>query len=578
MTVVYIDPSPVVREPLAALIRARGYEVPSCSCVAEAVGVLSCLEPKAIVIDPFTGGVPEGEAVLNRIRAVSSAAETPMIVLTEAATRDSVIAAARARVSSYLIKQQFSLSVFMQRLEHLITGKNPAEQTESVPVLQARDPEEAMKTLKPVISRSSMEDALDNIGDMKALSPCVAQVMALTREKNTSVDAIAKAIKRDQAISLKILRLANSSVYNRGDPVDSIKNAVVRIGVGKISQAVMNISVIDRFSDSSDDAAIDPGRFWEHAIAVGLTASLLARDYRDIEPDTAFTMGLMHDVGKLLLADALPDDHAKAVRTARENGLPLEVVEKRTLLVNHADLMDRTLRGWGFPKLLINPISLHHLSASNIRQHAPQEVDLSCLLALSNRFAHALMIGDSGNDAVYPTDDLCETLRVGPAAIERLAGAVREETNNMKFSLLSLGDVGAWSDKLETTRSTLADSFRPLFVSANPEIDAIRLFTEQLADSINLDEPNVAVAHIRGARYKETVIRKLLAKEEELGLPKLPLLLIVPSKQGKISSGLVSGRATRLLTAPFSTTNYIDAVNTLLSGAQPQAEQPAAAA
>ena len=89
-----------------------------------------------------------------------------------------------------------------------------------------------MRSLKPIISRSEITELIDKCGELKGFSPAVAEVLKLTSNDRGSIEHVTKAISRDHAIALKILRLANSAVYTRGEPVDSVLQAVLRIGLG----------------------------------------------------------------------------------------------------------------------------------------------------------------------------------------------------------------------------------------------------------------------------------------------------------------------------------------------------------
>ena len=216
-----------------------------------------------------------------------------------------------------------------------------------------------------------------------------------------SLEAVAKAVSQDQAMSLKMLKLANSPVYMRGDRVDTVHKALMRIGVSSIRQAVMNIGVVERFSAPAFGELLSTGQFWEHSIACGLIATQLAEARGEQDADTAFTCGLLHDLGRVVLAEVLGERYSGVIETARSVEAPLEQVESRMLLLNHADVMDRLLTGWKFSKHLIDPIMHHHLSVANARGVIPARRGEILRLGLANRLAHAMLLGDSGNVTIY---------------------------------------------------------------------------------------------------------------------------------------------------------------------------------
>ena len=136
---------------------------------------------------------------------------------------------------------------------------------------------EELKRLKPIMSRNELMDAILEGSDLRAMGPAVQQVLALTRSASSSIDAIAKAIKQDQALSLKVLKVANSPLFAHGERVENVQKAVTRIGISQIQTTVMSLSVVDQFSAASLAGRIKTEWFWEHSIACGLIASRIAR-------------------------------------------------------------------------------------------------------------------------------------------------------------------------------------------------------------------------------------------------------------------------------------------------------------
>ena len=162
--------------------------------------------------------------------------------------------------------------------------------------------------------------------------------------------------------------------------------------------AAQRLAMLDRvLGQQADDQnkRLSTPLFWEHSIAGGLIASELTRhlDGKEPEIDAAFTMGLLHDVGRLVYADMFSETYTRVFEPAESLEAPVEQVESSLLLINHADAMDRVLHAWSFPKDLINPISLHHLPVGDIRRMAPHSLPQVATLALANGLAHVLLLG-----------------------------------------------------------------------------------------------------------------------------------------------------------------------------------------
>ena len=183
-----------------------------------------------------------------------------------------------------------------------------------------------------------------------------------------------------------------------------------------------------------------------------------------------FTAGLLHDVGRMLFAERLGDRYTEVIDTADKLGLPLETVESRLLLINHADLTDRLLRQWNFSPELINPIALHHLSVGNIRRMVPRMVEQVSTLALANRLAHALLLGSSGNDAVYPIEEFVQALNLSADVIREICRTVPDETLDLRIAMLSHSAAARdASSCLDTARAALG-ARRRLFAGHPPAL------------------------------------------------------------------------------------------------------------
>lgn len=578
-TVLIVEDMAVFREPIEAILQREGFRTICAANGAEGLAALSVETPDLVLLDL---GMPvmDGLTMLRRMREVPRLASTPVIVLSVIADKARIVDAARAGIAGYMLKSQFSLQQLMDRIREQVEGtaEPAAGAGESSPspgpvgaagqdraVGPAGDAIAALKALKPRLTRTEIYDRVQECDQLKALSPTVSQVLKLTGNARCPIEKVARAIAQDHAIALKILRLANSAVFTRGEPVDSVQKAVVRIGLERIRQAVLNIAVVERFASAKFDEELSTPQFWEHAIACGIISSELAHAVAPEQAEAAFTMGLLHDVGRVIYAEQLGDIYLEVLRTARTMQLPLEQVESRMLLLNHADVMDRVLHTWSFPKDLINPIVFHHLSPGNVRNVALHQVDETLRLNLANRLAHAMLLGSSGNDTIYPTGEVCQALRVGGDLIARIEACAREQTDDIKFAMLASGSGDVWPQRREQIRAKLPTQFRPLFVGMSPETDAYRIFCAQLADPA--DEPaNIAVVHIAGPRERSAVSARLAEAEAAAGVGGLPAVVLSPAAKLSLEGAVASRRCVQLPT-PIAVSRFVAAALMLLDAA-----------
>ncbi len=434
-------------------------------------------------------------------------------------------------------------------------------------VTDSLDGVRTVKDLKPIMTRSEIQEHLDNCSELKGMSPTVAQILKMTLSARCSIEQVVKVIKQDHAVSLKILKLANSSSYTRGEPVDTVQKAVLRIGLTQIRQAVLNISVIDQFSGEDQNIQLSTPKFWEHSIATGLITAEITHALSDktTDLDIAFTMGLLHDIGRIIYLEMLGEKYKAVLKAAEFLQVPLEQVESRMLLINHADAMDRILHGWKFPKDLVNPIALHQLSVGNIRRMAPNALHEVAALALANRLAHALLLGSSGNLSLYPIEEFVSLLRLKPDVIKKIEKEIPSQTDDIKFSMLASANQKTWPRLRDELAEQLHQPFRPIYVSAEPEIDALRIFCDRLRDFSEEESPNVGIIHIKRGQERVPVTEKFKQAEAEASVEPLPLIILSPKGDIQLEDLTMKDRQFILLPFPVVISRFISAFKSLVA-------------
>jgi HD-like signal output (HDOD) protein/CheY-like chemotaxis protein len=632
-SILVVDDMAVFREPIAAALRQGGFETRCAGDGREALDVLRQWRPDLILLDVAMPRM-DGLAFLTAIRADARFQSLPTILLTAVGERDYILRAGKLGVQGYMLKSQFSLQELLERVRQCLGEPTPAAPTGAThddaevaehdplatesddetsayteaddgepgpedadsddptavrPVVfsQAAEPDaesdaalsatDALHSIKPIMTRTQVQEQVVEGAELKAMSPTVAELINVTGSQNSSVERVAKVVKRDQALSLKVLKLANSTAYRRGEPVDTVQQAIVRIGTSEIRQVALNIAVIESFSRVSVLGQVDCEQFWEHSIATGLIAAELERAQggREPEADAAFTMGLLHDVGRMVYLESIPDAYAQVHKTAQELALPLEQVESRMLLVNHADLMDKVLHAWKFPNHIINPIALHHLSLANVRKLAPRTVREVATLSLANRLAHALLLGSSGNDAVYGVEAHIDALKIRPETIDQITTQVPDHASDLKFTMLSHAKQHAWIDWGDQMKSRLQSPFTPIFVSPRPKTDSYRVLFDRLRDEAEATRPNLCIAHLPSVRERSPITKTLREAEFEAGVSDLPTIILSPKANLALDESAMARRPSVLLPSPVVLPRLIDAINKLTAPAGEQGQHAA---
>jgi len=611
-TVLIVDDEALVRECLSEALRVRGFRTVNAGTTDEALAALAVGGIDAVLLDLRVPG-GGGETVLRAAAGTGPG----FILMTGLHDRNRILAAISLGVNDFVLKGRFRLDDLEQKLRRVIAARlgqrqvpagkppvnepaatgadKPGSETPSPPAPDpspaadaapaeakpqppaARPPRSArrgvpslakalrkLRDMKPLVSRRQLDDAIAEVSELKAMSPVVADILRITRSQDASIQELSRAVRRDQAVSLKVLQLANSAVYSRGKHVDSVNHAVMNIGVDQIRHVVLNITVIDNLSKGGG-GAVDSLAFWEHAIATGLIATQLARARGggEAEADAAFTAGLLHDVGRLVLAQALPDAYERVMKAARKLRLPLEQVESRMLLANHADVTERLLREWKFDDGLAFPIACHHLNASNIRNSDRDLVRRAQELGLANRLAHAMMLGSSGNDVIYAVEDFTAALRIKPATYQRLLDRVPEETADLRLGMLT-GLERNVPPAAERAGKSIRAPFRPLYVSAVDGLDTYRVAAEKLRSDGD-GPPTAAVVRFTNVRERVMLTTRLREAEHAAKVDPLPLLLISPKANIDLERGAMKGRRAAHIPAPVTLHRLVGALRHVMA-------------
>lgn len=201
---------------------------------------------------------------------------------------------------------------------------------------------------------------LDRIQDISTLPVVALKVNKMLQDYDTSVKSLSKTIEKDQAMVTKILRLVNSAFYGFRSEIGNISHAVTILGFNTVRNAVVSISVINTFSGKGASENFDIAAFWKHSVAVAVTSRHLAERTRLVTPDEGFVAGLLHDVGKVVLAQYFKELFSQVWEAMHNNGQSFFEAERELLPANHAQIGAHLAKRWQLPRNLIDAIAYHH--------------------------------------------------------------------------------------------------------------------------------------------------------------------------------------------------------------------------
>ncbi len=201
---------------------------------------------------------------------------------------------------------------------------------------------------------------IDRIQSLPTLPHIALQVNAMLQDLNTSIQELQAAIEKDQAIVPKLLKLVNSSFFGLKARISNLKHAIVLLGFNPIRNAIVSLSVIEAFSKQTRLENFDIRKFWTHSVAAAVISKHLAHEIGYASPEDAFTGGLVHDIGKVILCQYLMDLFETVWKSALANHISFYEAEKKELPINHARLGAYLAMKWNLPTILAETIQHHH--------------------------------------------------------------------------------------------------------------------------------------------------------------------------------------------------------------------------
>ncbi len=237
------------------------------------------------------------------------------------------------------------------------------------------------------------------IDALPPLPKALAQALTMLHDDRTSTAACAETIARDQALTARTLRLANSAFYGVPGRVGTVRDALHILGRRALG-SLLTSSALAAQLPVHRCAGFDFGAFWTHALGSAIAAQSLAVG-SGLDADLAFTAGLLHDVGRLAMAAYFPEALEAALAQARDRDCSDLEMERTVVGIDHAQVGGLIAARWHFPDDVVAAIRDHHAPPDPLAggRRAPELTDL---VHLANAIAHALDLEGNADDRVPP--------------------------------------------------------------------------------------------------------------------------------------------------------------------------------
>ncbi|MEK9953142.1 MAG: HDOD domain-containing protein [Curvibacter sp.] len=257
------------------------------------------------------------------------------------------------------------------------------------------------------------------VDGMPAFPKSVQAILDLTRDVNCTPKDLVQVIDKDPVVTVKILKVVNSAYYSLPKQIASVNHAVVFLGFNTIKNLALSIAAIGMLP-RSNAAGFDVQQYLLHSLATASIARALGSKVDDTDPMDCFIAGLLHDFGKVVFAQFMPDEFKQALEVSKSQGGSLHEALRQTIGVDHTVVGGMLVEKWRFAPKLVETIQ---------NMHGPEVKDtpmIACVFA-ANQIAKKQQFGFGGNPFVEP---------LPPALARRLGG-------NLDHVIAGLGDLQA---------------------------------------------------------------------------------------------------------------------------------------
>ena len=237
------------------------------------------------------------------------------------------------------------------------------------------------------------KEIVAQVTNLPVMPSATVKLLQLLENPAENTQAALDIIQHDAVLSAKLLRLCNSAAIGLRKPVASVEQAVFFLGFREVQRLALALGVGGSLKRKPKGSESDGRELWLHSVVTAHAASLISAEIRSLEVDSsiAFTAGLLHDIGKLVLAEALTPEMLAEVQKQVAGGMPAWEAEQAVIGASHALVGAGLLQTWRMPEILVEPVENHH---HPVCEPEPQ---LSVLIHLADCVVHQM-----GSEPAWP--------------------------------------------------------------------------------------------------------------------------------------------------------------------------------
>jgi putative nucleotidyltransferase with HDIG domain len=268
----------------------------------------------------------------------------------------------------------------------------------------------------------------ENIKNLPTLPDIVQKLITLIQDERTAASDLSKLISYDQAISLRLLKVANSAYYGFLKEVATIQHAIVILGLDEVKRLSLGIAMMNFMNGANDESSLKMEDFWKHSVGSSLVAQIISKK-AGVESDVISTSSLLHDIGKVVLDNAFSKEYKLVMEKVKTESINTLEAEKEILGFGHTDVGLWLCSKWKLPPSLILPIAYHHQV-----EEADQDNILNvAIVHLADIVSHKAGIGNNGDSTIPPLSEVAkETLQINEEDMDSMVEDLLSEEEKVQ--------------------------------------------------------------------------------------------------------------------------------------------------
>jgi diguanylate cyclase (GGDEF)-like protein len=326
----------------------------------------------------------------------------------------------------------------------------------------------------------SLKEISRKIGKLPTLPGVAIRILQAMRREVPNIREISEIISSDAPLSAKVLQVVNSSFYGLPNQITSVHQAMMYLGMNAVKNLGLSFSLIHNFSGKGN-ACFDHVQFWKDSLIGAVAARLITEKANKQHGENAFFLGLLQDIGMLILSQSMPAAYGEVIAKARSNGTPLHATESALLKFNHMEVGEYVTSNWGLPPAFSAPIGAHH-APERLKQPSGDIEFQTKILHLSSLYIDLFNHANHRASSAYaPLEKAIAahgmTSTVDPFAIaEQILANIRGIFPIFEIQI----DEKEYIDIIETSRNELAELSTELVDQVNAQSQDLERIKQQL--------------------------------------------------------------------------------------------------